>query len=91
MNKPVNIGSHAGNGSGNGVAADAVTEKADAAVLAAITAAGGSIERKDLIRAIATNLKGDADAVKVAGLVARADFNAGKGWKADGSTFTVQA
>ena len=84
-------GTHAGNGSGNGVAADAVTEKADAAVLAAITAAGGSIERKDLIRALATNLKGDADAIKISTLVAQAGFNAGKGWKADGSTFALAA
>jgi len=72
---------------GNG--AGAVAEKAEAAVVAAIIEAGGSIERKDLIRALGTNLKGDADAIKVTTLVARQDFHQGKPWTFDGAKLTL--
>lgn len=82
-------GSRTGNGAGAG--ADAIAEKAEAAVLAAIAEAGGSIERKDLIRALGTNLKGDADAIKITTLVARADFHNGRPWAFDGSKLTLSA
>jgi len=82
-------GSRTGNGAGAG--ADAIAEKAEAAVLAAIAEAGGSIERKDLIRALGTNLKGDADAIKITTLVARQDFHNGRPWAFDGSKLTLSA
>lgn len=85
-------GTRAGNGAsaGNGAAAsDAITAKAEAAVLAAIVEAGGSIERKDLIRALGTSLKGDVDAIKVTTLVARQDFHTGRPWTFDGSRLAL--
>lgn len=77
----------AGNGAGKSV--DELTTKAEAAVVAAIAEAGGSIERKDLIRALGTNLKGDADAVRITALVARQDFHTGRPWSFDGSTLKL--
>jgi hypothetical protein len=65
--------------------------KAEAAVVTAIIEAGGSIERKDLIRALGTSLKGDADAIKVTTLVARQDFHTGRPWTFDGSRLTLGA
>jgi len=65
--------------------------KAEAAVVAAIVEAGGTIERKDLTRALATNLKGDADAIKVTQLVARQDFHTGRPWTFDGSKLSLGA
>jgi len=84
-------GSSAGAGAVASNGAGAVAEKAEAAVVAAIVEAGGSIERKDLIRALGTALKGDADAIKVTTLVARQDFHAGKPWSFDGSKLTLGA
>ena len=68
-----------------------LTIKAEAAVLDALVAAGGTIERKDLIRALGTALKGDADATKVTTLVARQDFHTGKPWTLDGSRLSLGA
>lgn len=82
-------GSRPGNGAG--ASADAIAEKAEAAVLSAIAEAGGSIERKDLIRALGTNLKGDADAIKVTTLVARSDFHNGRPWTVEGSKLSLGA
>lgn len=76
-------------GNGAGKTAEDLTAKAEAAVVAAIVEAGGSIERKDLIRALGTNLKGDADAIKVTTLVARADFHNGRPWVVEGSTLKL--
>ncbi len=73
-------------GNGAGKSAEDLGAKAEAAVVAAITAAGGAIERKDLIRALGTNLKGDADAVRITALVARADFHEGRPWVFDAAT-----
>jgi hypothetical protein len=73
---------------GNG--ADLVS-KAEAAVVAAIVEAGGTIERKDVIRALGTSLKGDADAIKITTLVARADFHTGRPWTFDGSKLSLGA
>lgn len=80
-------GSRAQVAAGNG-AAD-LTAKAEAAVVAAIIEAGGAIERKDLIRALGTSLKGDADAIKVTTLVARQDFHTGKPWTFDGTRLAL--
>ena len=82
-------GSRTGNGAG--ASADAIAEKAEAAVLAAIAAAGGSIARMDLIRALGTTLKGAADAIKITTLVARQDFHNGRPWAFDGSKLTLSA
>jgi len=68
-----------------------LTIKAEAAVLDALVAAGGTIERKELTRALAINLKGDADAIKVTTLVTRQDFHTGKPWTFDGSKLTLGA
>jgi hypothetical protein len=68
-----------------------LSAKAEAAVVAALAEAGGSIERKDLIRAIGTALKGDADAIKVTTLIARQDFHANRPWGFEGSTLTLGA
>lgn len=84
-------GSRPGNGASNGAGAEELETKAEAAVLAAIAEAGGSIERKDLIRALGTNLKGDADAIKITTLVARQDFHNGRPWAFDGSKLTLSA
>jgi len=65
--------------------------KAEAAVVAAIAEAGGEIDRKDLIRALGTALKGDADAVRITAMVARQDFHAGRPWTFDGSKLTLGA
>jgi len=81
-------GANAAAKSGNG--AD-LTAKAEAAVVAAIAEAGGTIERKDLIRALGTSLKGDADAVKITTLVARTDFHEGRPWEFDGTRLTLGA
>lgn len=83
-------GSRTGNGASAGNGSAEIATKAEAAVLAAIVAAGGSIERKDLTRALATSLKGDADAVKVTMLVAQQDFHAGRPWTVDGTTLRAQ-
>jgi len=82
-------GTRAGNGATAGNGAAEIEAKAEAAVVAAIVEAGGSIERKDLIRALGTNLKGDADAIKVTTLVARADFHNGRPWVVEGSTLKL--
>lgn len=74
--------------SGNG--AD-LSAKAEAAVVDAIKAAGGTLERKDLIRALGTSLKGDADAIKITTLVARQDFHTGRPWAFDGTRLTIGA
>ena len=81
-------GSRTGNGAGK--TAEDLTAKAEAAVVAAIVEAGGSIERKDLIRALGMNLKGDADAIKITTLVARQDFHNGRPWAFDGSRLSLQ-
>lgn len=82
-------GGRVGATAGNGAAPDAIVEKATKAVQAAIIAAGGEIERKDLIRALGTNLKDDADAIKVTTLVAQQAFHVGKPWTFDGSKLTL--
>ena len=84
-------GTRAAAGNGVGKAADELVTKAEAAVVAAIAEAGGTIERKDLIRALGTNLKGDADAVRITALVARQDFHAGRPWSFDGSKLSLEA
>jgi hypothetical protein len=75
----------------SGAASDAIEAKAEAAVVAAITEAGGSMERKDLIRALGTSLKGDPDAIKVTTLVARQDFHTGRPWTLDGTALKLGA
>lgn len=72
----------------SGAAADAVTEKAVAAVVAVLAA--GPTERKDVIRALGTNLKGDPDAIKITTMVARADFHTDKPWTFDGTTLKLK-
>lgn len=73
-----------------GPSADALTQKAEAAVVAILTEAGGAVERKDVIRALGTNLKGDADAVKITTLFARQDFHTGRPWVFDAATSTLK-
>lgn len=82
-------GSRTGNGAGK--SADELATKAEAAVLSAITAAGGSIERKDLTRALATALKGDADAIKVTTLAATPSFHEGRPWTVEGTKLSLGA
>lgn len=82
-------GTRAAAGNGAGTSAADLTDKAEAAVVAAIAEAGGSIARKDLIRALGTNLKGDADAVRITALVAKQDFHTGRPWTFDGSTLAL--
>jgi len=84
-------GARAAGGNGAGTSAADLTAKAEAAVVAAIAEAGGSIARKDLIRALGTNLKGDADAVRITALVAKQDFHTGRPWTFDGSTLALEA
>lgn len=84
-------GTRAASGNGAGSSAADLTAKAEAAVVAAIAEAGGSIARKDLIRALGTNLKGDADAVRITALVAKQDFHTGRPWTFDGSTLALEA
>ena len=74
---------------GNGVAD--LTSKAEAAVVAALAEAGGEIERKDLIRALGTALKGDVDAIKITTMVARSDFHSGRPWTVSGTKLTLGA
>jgi hypothetical protein len=61
---------------------DAVTEKAVAAVLNALS--DGPLTRAELIRALAQHLAGDTDANVIIGSVVRDDFHRGKPWKYDG-------
>jgi hypothetical protein len=61
---------------------DAVTHKATAAVLNALS--DGPLTRANLIRALAQQLAGDADANAIIGLVVRDEFHLGKPWKYDG-------
>lgn len=82
-------GSRTGAAAGNGAAPDAIVEKATKAVQAAIIAAGGEIIRKDLIRALGTSLKDDADAIKVTTLVAQQAFHQGKPWTFDGEKLAL--
>lgn len=84
-------GTRVAGGNGVGKSADELTTKAEAAVVAALAEAGGEIARKDLIRALGTNLKGDVDAVRITALVARADFHAGRPWAFDGQTLKLGA
>jgi hypothetical protein len=59
-----------------------VTHKATAAVLNALS--DGPLTRADLIRALAHQLAGDADANAIIGLVVHDEFHRGKPWKYDG-------
>lgn len=74
---------------GNGAAASDLTAKAEAAVVTALAEAGGTLERKDLIRALGTALKGDPDAVRITAQVARADFHTGRPWAFNGTRLTL--
>ena len=67
------------NGAGQ---SSAVTDKAVAAVLDALS--GGPLTRADLVRTLAQQLAGDADANAIISLVVRDDFHRGKPWKYDG-------
>jgi len=70
--------------SGNGpVPAGGLHVKATGAVLAAL--AGGPLTRADLVRTLAQQLAGDADANAIIGLVVRDDFHKGQAWKYDGT------
>lgn len=78
-------------GSPAGAAPNALEAKAEAAVVAALTEAGGAMDRKDVIRALGTSLKGDPEAIKVTALVARQDFHEGRPWSFDGTRLALGA
>jgi hypothetical protein len=80
-------GSRAGAAGGNGATAEDLAAKAERLVVELLGEAGGSIARKDLIRAIGQ--KGGPDAIKVTTLVARADFHVDRPWTFDGTTLTL--
>jgi hypothetical protein len=69
-------------GSTDTAQSDAVNGKAVAAVLNALS--DGPLTRADLIRALAHQLAGDADANAIISLVVHDDFHRGKPWKYDG-------
>jgi hypothetical protein len=85
---PVKFVGYAGEGAtapaGNGAAGGSgLREKATAKVLAAL--ANGPLTRADLVRTLAQQLQGDADANAIIGLVVNDNFHKGQAWKYDGT------
>lgn len=70
-----------GNGAAGGASASALEQKAVEKVTVALAA--GPLSRADLVRTLAQQLAGDADANGIIGLVVQDAFHQGKPWKWD--------
>lgn len=79
-----------GNGGVIPAAGDALTTKAEGAVLAALAKAEGSkLTRAQLVQGLVMSLKGDIDSNAVIGLVIKDDFHKDRAWKFDGQVASL--
>lgn len=73
-----------------GAPAADVELEAEQAIVAILQAAGGSAERKDVIKGLGTNLKDSPNAIRITTLAARADFHSdARPWRFDAATSTL--